>query len=127
MIDRGRLYIWFQLGHCLEIRLISRFFRRWPDGLRRRRFPDGRRRYCRLAGVQDDFFRPFVRRLDPDDRPVDDWLISEPRWMRWQTPVDDTQQNRKRASDQDKVAGYGHPTASFVRVASWPGFGQTLA
>jgi hypothetical protein len=71
MIDSGRLCIWFQLGHSLKIRLISRFVRRVPNRLRRRRFLDGRRRDGRVAGVQDDLFRPFVRRLDPDDRSID--------------------------------------------------------
>jgi hypothetical protein len=71
MIDNGRLCIWFQLGHSLKIRLISRLVRRVPDRLRRRRFLDGRRRDGRVTGVQDDLFRPFVRRLDPDDRSID--------------------------------------------------------
>src|SRR5258706_2376964 len=109
MIDSGRLSIWFQLGHSLKIRSISRFVRRLPDRLRRRRLLDGRRRYCRLAGVQADFFRPFALRLDPDDRSIEGWrLISEHRWGRWQTPAGDEQQSCKRASDDDKIAGYGH-------------------
>ena len=108
MIDSGRLSIWFQLGHSLKIRLISRFVRHSPDRLRRRRLLNGGRRYCRLAGVQDDLFRPFARRLDPDTCSIDGQLISEHRWGRWQTPAGDEQQSRKRASDEDKVAGYGH-------------------
>jgi hypothetical protein len=109
MIDSGRRCIRLQLGKSLKIRLISRFVRRQPDRLCRRRRLDDRRRYCRLAGDQDDFFRPFMRRLDPDDRSLDGQrLISEHRWGRWQTPAGDHQQSRKRASDEDKVAGYGH-------------------
>jgi hypothetical protein len=104
MIDSGRLRIRFQLGEGLEIRLMSRFV-----GRRRRRFLDGRSRYDRMAGVQDDLFRPFARRLDPDDRSIDDLgPISEHRWRRWQTPAGDEQQSRKHASDEDKVAGYRH-------------------
>ena len=62
-----------------------------------------------MAGVQDDFFWPFVRGLDPDHRPVDVMLmISEHRWGDWQIPVGDEQQRRERASDKDKIAGYGH-------------------
>jgi hypothetical protein len=68
MIDRGRRYVWLQLGQSLKIRLIWRFVRRQPDQLHGRWLLDGWKRYCRLAGVHDDFFRPFVRRLDPDDR-----------------------------------------------------------
>ena len=71
MIDGGRLCIWFQLGHSLKIRLILGLVRRLPNRLRRRRLLDGRRRDGRGAGVQDDLFRPFVRRLDPDDRSID--------------------------------------------------------
>jgi hypothetical protein len=109
MIDSGRLRIRFQLGHCLKVRLISRFFRRQPNRLRRQWFLDGRRRYGRLTGVQDDLFWPLARRLDPDDRSIDDLgPISEHRWRRWQTPAGDEQQSRKRASDEDKVAGYRH-------------------
>jgi hypothetical protein len=107
-IDSGRLPIWFQLGHSLKIRSISRFVRRQPDRLRRRRLFDGRRCYGRLTGVQDDLFRPFARRPDPDDRSIDGQLIVEHRWGRWQTPAGDEQQSRKRSSDEDKVAGYGH-------------------
>jgi hypothetical protein len=91
-------------GPGLKIGLISRFVRR-----RRRRLFDGRSRYSRMAGVQDDPFRPFARRLDPDDRSIDDLRpISEHRWRRWQTPADDEQQSRKHASDEAKIAGYGH-------------------
>jgi hypothetical protein len=49
-----------------------------------------------------------VRRLDPDDRSIDGELIGEHRGGRWQTPAGDQQQGRKRASDDDKIAGYGH-------------------
>jgi hypothetical protein len=50
-----------------------------------------------------------VRRLDPDDRSIEgDRLIREHRWRLWQKPAGDEQQNRKRASDEDEVAGYGH-------------------
>ena len=35
-------------------------------------------------------------------------LPGEHRRRRWQTPVGDQQQGRKRASDDDKIAGYGH-------------------
>jgi hypothetical protein len=108
MIDSGRRCIWFQLGHSRKIRLVSPLVRRVPDRLRRCRFLDGRRRDGRLAGVQDDLFRPFARRLDPDDRSIDGSLIGEHRWGRWQTPAGDEQQGRKRASDEDKIAGYRH-------------------
>jgi hypothetical protein len=48
-----------------------------------------------------------VRRLDPDDRSIEgDRLISEHRWGLWQKPAGDEQQSRKRASDEDKIAGY---------------------
>ena len=58
-----------------------------------------------MAGVQDDFFWPFVRGLDPDDRPVDVILMnSEHRWGVWQTPIRDEQQGHERASDEDKIA-----------------------
>jgi hypothetical protein len=70
MIDSGRLCIWFQLGHSLKIRLISRLVRRVPDRLRRRRLLDGWRRDGRVTGVQHDLFRPFARRFDPDDRSI---------------------------------------------------------
>jgi hypothetical protein len=108
MIDSGRRSAWPQLGQSLEIRLISRFVRRQPSRLRRRRFLDGRKRYGRLAGVQDDLFRPFARRLDPDDRSIDDQLFGEHRWWRGQTPVGDPQKNHKRASDNRKISSYGH-------------------
>jgi hypothetical protein len=49
-----------------------------------------------------------MRRLDPDDRSIDGQLIGEHRWGRWQAPAGDQQQSRKHASDEDKVAGYGH-------------------
>jgi hypothetical protein len=49
-----------------------------------------------------------VRGLDSDDRSIDGQLIGEHRWGRWQAPAGDQQQSRKRASDEDKVAGYGH-------------------
>jgi hypothetical protein len=49
-----------------------------------------------------------VRRLDPDDRSIDDQLFGEHRRRRWQTPVGDQQQSRERGSDEDKVTGYGH-------------------
>jgi len=35
-------------------------------------------------------------------------LFGEHRLGRRQTPAGDQQQSRKRASDEDKVAGYGH-------------------
>jgi hypothetical protein len=48
--------------------------------------------------------------LDPDNRPIPaDGLISERRWGVWQKPAGDEQQSRKRASDEDKIAGYRHP------------------
>jgi hypothetical protein len=51
--------------------------------------------------------RPFVRRLDPDNRSIEgDRLNSEHRWALWQKPTGDEQQCRKRASDEDKIAGY---------------------
>src|SRR6266702_8414620 len=50
-----------------------------------------------------------MRSLDPDDRSLERLrLISEPRGGRWQTPAGDEQQSGKRASDDDKIAGYGH-------------------
>jgi hypothetical protein len=50
-----------------------------------------------------------VRRLDPDDRSLERLRpVSEPRRERWQAPAGDEQQSRKRASDNDKIAGYGH-------------------
>jgi hypothetical protein len=49
-----------------------------------------------------------MRRLDPDYRSIDDQLMGEHCRGRWQTPVGDQQQSRKRASDEDEVAGYGH-------------------
>ena len=62
-----------------------------------------------MAGLQNDFFWPFVRGPDPDARPVDVMLmISEHRWGRWQAPAGDEQQGRKCASNEDKVAGYRH-------------------
>jgi hypothetical protein len=77
--------------------------------LRRRRLVGGRRRYCRLVGVQDDFFRPFVRRLDADNRSIDgNRLIGEHRRRRWQTPPGDEQQGNERASDEHKIPRYGH-------------------
>jgi hypothetical protein len=46
---------------------------------------------------------------DPDDRSIKGWrLISERRWELWQTPAGDEQQSRKRASNKDKIASYGH-------------------
>jgi hypothetical protein len=109
MIDCGRRRIWLQLGQSPKIRLISRFVRQQPDRLRGRRFLERRRRCCRPAGVQDDFFRPFARGLDPDDRPIEtSRLISEHRRGYWQTPAGDEQQSRKHAPDEHKVAGYGH-------------------
>jgi hypothetical protein len=63
---------------------------------------DGQRCYGRLAGVQDDLFRPFVRRLDPNDRFIDDKLLGEHRGRRWKTPAGDQQQSRKRGSDKYK-------------------------
>jgi hypothetical protein len=48
-----------------------------------------------------------VRRLDPNDRFIDDKLLGEHRGRRWQTPVGDQQKSRKRGSDKDKVTGYG--------------------
>jgi hypothetical protein len=48
-------------------------------------------------------------RLDPDDCSLERLrTISEPRRGRWQTPAGDEQQSGKRASDDDKIAGYGH-------------------
>jgi hypothetical protein len=48
-----------------------------------------------------------VRRLDPDNRSIEgDRLISEHRGGLWQKPAGDEQQSRKRASDEDKIAGY---------------------
>jgi hypothetical protein len=77
--------------------------------LRRRRFLHRRRRHCRLAGVQDDFFGPFLHGPDSDDRSIKGWrLISEGRWGLWQTRAGDEQQSRKRASNKDKIASYGH-------------------
>jgi hypothetical protein len=108
MIDSGRRSAWPQLGQSLEIRLISRFVRRQPSRLRRRRFLDGRKRYGRLAGVQDDLFRPFAHRLDPDNRSIDDQLFGEHRCGRWQTPVGYQKKNHKRASDDREISGYGH-------------------
>jgi hypothetical protein len=50
-----------------------------------------------------------VRRLDPDNRSIEsDRLIGEHRWGRWQTPAGDEQQSRKRATNEDKIAGYRH-------------------
>jgi hypothetical protein len=48
-----------------------------------------------------------VRRLDPDNRSIEgDRPISEHRWGFWQKPAGDEQQSRKRASDEDTIAGY---------------------
>jgi hypothetical protein len=45
--------------------------------------------------------------LDPDNRSIEgDGLISKRRLGRWQKPAGDEQQSRKRASDEDKIAGY---------------------
>jgi hypothetical protein len=74
---------------------------------------DGRRRYCRLAGVEDDFFRPFVRRLDPDNRPINgDRLIGKHRRRYWHTPAGHEQQSDQRASDEHKIPRYGHACRS---------------
>jgi len=35
-----------------------------------------------------------------------DGLISKRRWGNWQKPAGAEQQNRKRASDEDKIADY---------------------
>jgi hypothetical protein len=54
-----------------------------------------------------DLFRPFVRRPDPDDRSIEgDRLISEHRLRTSAEASRDEQQSRKRASDEDKIAGY---------------------
>jgi hypothetical protein len=108
MIDSGRPCIRLQLGHGLKIGLISRFVMRHPDQQRRRRLLDGPMCYGRLAGVQDDLFRPFAHRLDPDNRSIDDQLFGEHRCGRWQTPVGYQKKNHKRASDDREISGYGH-------------------
>jgi hypothetical protein len=60
-----------------------------------------------LTGIQNDLFRPFSRGLDPDNRSIEgDRLVSEYRWGPWQKPAGDEQQSRKRASDEDQIAGY---------------------
>jgi hypothetical protein len=48
-----------------------------------------------------------VVRFYPDNRSIEgDRLISKLRWGNWQKPAGAEQQNRKRASDEDKIAGY---------------------
>jgi hypothetical protein len=37
-----------------------------------------------------------------------DRLTSKHRWGLWQKPARDEQQSRKRASNEDEIAGYGH-------------------
>jgi hypothetical protein len=108
MIDGGRLCIWLEQGHSFKIRLIRRLVRRWRTRrLDRRRVYDNGRFDGRLTGVQNHLFRPFVRRLDPDNRSIEgDRLIGEHRWGHWQKPGGDEQQSRKRASDEDKIADY---------------------
>jgi hypothetical protein len=75
--------------------------------LARRRIHGNGRCDGQLTGIQNDLFRPFARRLDPDNRSIEgDRLISEYRWGPWQEPAGDEQQSRKGASDEDKIAGY---------------------
>src|ERR1700733_853177 len=110
MIDGGRLCFWLQQRHSCKIRLIRRFVGKWwSPRLDRRRVHDNGTCDAQLTGVQNDLFRPFVRRLDPDNRSIEtDRLIGKYRWGRWQTRAGDEQQSRKRASDEDKIAGYRH-------------------
>jgi hypothetical protein len=54
--------------------------------------------------------------LDPDNHSIEgDRLIGERRWEVWQKPAGDEQQNRKRASDEDKIAGY-RQCLSFLKI-----------
>jgi hypothetical protein len=57
--------------------------------------------------VSRTIYSAFKRRLDQDDRSIDDQLMGERCRGRWRTPVGNQQQSRKRASDEDEVAGYG--------------------
>jgi hypothetical protein len=98
--------------------LISHFVRRQPSRLCRWGLLDGPERYGRLVGFQDDLFRPFARRLDPDDRSIDDELLREHRRRHWQTPVGGQQQSRKRGSDEGKVTGYGQ-CLSLQQIEQW--------
>jgi hypothetical protein len=107
-IDGDRRCIWFQLGHSLKIRSIFLRLQR-PRRLRRRRLYDNGRRQGRLAGVQDDFFRPFAVGSDPDGRPFDNLRpIGKTRREFRQSPAGDQQKKSKRASDHHKISGYGH-------------------
>jgi hypothetical protein len=110
MIDGGRPCFWLQQGHSFKIRRIWQFVGQWwSRRLDRRRVYDDGRCEGQLTGVENDFFRPFVRRLDPDNRSIEtDRLIGKHRWGRWQTRAGDEQQSRKHASDEDKIAGYRH-------------------
>jgi hypothetical protein len=119
MIDSGRLCIWLQLGQSLKIRLISHFVRRQ---LGRWRLLDGRVRYCRLAGVQDDFLRPFLRRSDPDNCLVDDFRsVTESRRRLRQAPVGYEKQSSERASDEHEIPSLARGAANHAQRFEQPG------
>jgi hypothetical protein len=121
MIDGGRPCFWLQQRHSFKIRRIRRFVGQWwSRRLDRRRVYDSGRCDGQLTGVENDLFRPFVRRLDPDNRSIEtDRLIGKYRCGRWQTRAADEQQSRKRASDEDKIAGYGH-RLSLLKIEQFP-------
>ncbi|MDB5551510.1 MAG: hypothetical protein JWL86_1494, partial [Rhizobium sp.] len=108
-INGDRLWIRIQLGHRIKIGLAWCFLRRQRD--RRpchRRVGDNGRRHGRLAGIQHNFFRPFVLGSDPYRRPVDVGSIRKTwRGLR-QKPAGYQQKNQQRASDHHKISGYGH-------------------
>lgn len=110
MFDGSRPSIWLEQGHSFKLRLIRRFGRRQLNRrLDRWRVHDNWNFSGQLTGIQNDLFRPFLRRFDPDNRSIEgDRLISEHRWGLWQKPAGDEQQSRKRASNEDKIAGYRH-------------------
>jgi hypothetical protein len=64
----GRLFIRIWLGQGVNARLIRHFVRQWLDRLLGRRHLDGHWRECRLIGIQDNLFRPFLLGSDPDSR-----------------------------------------------------------
>ena len=106
-IDRSCIGLWLWQG------VQARFFRHLiglaRDQLIDRHHLDGRCWDRQLSSVQDDLLRPFVLGSDPDGRPFDDLRsIRKTLWQLWRRPAGYQQKNSKRASDNDKVSGYGH-------------------
>jgi hypothetical protein len=106
--DRPNIRLRRRIGLRDDDRLIRPVIGQTRDQVAGRRHIDGRGKECRLAGIQDDFLRPFACGCDPDGgRAGAVRAIGKPLRQLRQRPAGYQQKNGECASDNRKIPCHG--------------------